>query len=180
MVVFDATTLLLFFAPDARPPFDPATGVPVARCQDRVEHLVATFERDRTKVIVPTPVLSEILVRAGEAGVEYLNVLNSSVHFKIVPFDTRAAVELAAMTREASSSGDKKGGSNDPWAKVKFDRQIVAIACTEGAKAIYSDDQGIYRFATRAGIEVIGTGQLPLPPEDPQHSLFGERPSEEE
>ena len=180
MVVFDASILLLFFAPDTRPPLDSATGDPVTRCKDRVEHLVSTFESERTRVIVPTPVLSEILVRAGEAGVAYLETLNSSVHFKIVPFDTRAAVELAAMTHEAIGSGDKKGGSASPWTKVKFDRQIIAIARTEGAETIYSDDEGIHRFATQAGIEVIGTGQLPLPPEDPQASLFGQRPGEEE
>ena len=32
------------------------------------------------------------------------------------------------MTRTAISRGDKKSGSRDTWAKVKYDRQIVAIA----------------------------------------------------
>lgn len=145
MVVFDASILLLLLNPEARPPTDPSTDAPVTRCQDRLEHLIETFEKDRIKVVIPTPVLSETLVRAGDTGPEYLNQLSGSAKFKIVSFDTRAAVELAAMTREAVDSGDKKGGSKAPWAKVKFDRQIVAIARIEGAHCIYSDDEGIKR-----------------------------------
>lgn len=64
MIVFDASILLFLLAPEARPPNDPKTGQPVTRCKERIEHLIATLERDRTKVIVPTPVLSEVLVRA--------------------------------------------------------------------------------------------------------------------
>ena len=172
MVVFDASILVLLFDPDARPPTDPETGQPVSRCKDRLEYLIATFEREQTKVIIPTPVLSEALVRAGEAGPAYLEELNRSARFKIAPFDTRAAIELAQLTREALDSGDKKDGADAPWAKVKFDRQIVAIARTEGAEIIYSDDADIGRFCKRLGIEVIGIGELPLPPQDPQGGLF--------
>jgi hypothetical protein len=70
----------------------------------------------------------KILVRAGDAGPEYLDILNKSASFRIVPFDQRAAVEVAAALREAIDAGYKKGGTQSPWAKVKFDRQIVAIA----------------------------------------------------
>ena len=172
MVVFDASILVLLFDPDARPPTDPETGQPVSRCKERLEYLIATFEREQTKVIIPTPVLSEALVRAGEAGPAYLEELGRSARFKILPFDTRAAVELAQLTREALDRGDKKEGTDAPWSKVKFDRQIVAIARTEGAEVIYSDDTDIRRFGKRLGIEVIGIAELPLPPEDPQPGLF--------
>jgi predicted nucleic acid-binding protein len=171
MVVFDASILVLLFDPDARPPADPKTGKPVARCKERLEHLINGFERAQTKVVIPTPVLSEVLIRAGEAGPAYLEELNGSARFKIVPFDTRAAVELAALTREALDAGDKRDGSAAPWAKVKFDRQIVAIALTERAEVIYSDDDDIRRYAPRLGITVLGIAELPLPPDDPQGNL---------
>ena len=57
----------------------------------------------------------------------------------------------------------KRGGSGSPWAKIRFDRQIVAIARTNGAKRIYSDDKDLAKFATKLGIEVVPTWDLPLP-----------------
>ena len=172
MVVFDASFLLLLLDPEARPPNDPETGEPVSRCKDRIEHLITTFEQNGTKVLIPTPALSEILVRAGDAGPAYLESLNGSARFRIVPFDMRAAVELAQMNRQALEAGDKKSGREAAWSKVKFDRQILAIARVEDAQTIYSDDGGLRRFGQAAGLKVIGIAELPLPPEDPQQPLF--------
>jgi hypothetical protein len=72
MVVFDATTLLYLFDPEAKAPTDPETGSPVTRVKERIEFLVSELEKRREKIIVPTPALSELLVRAGDAGPEYL------------------------------------------------------------------------------------------------------------
>ncbi|NCC41839.1 MAG: PIN domain-containing protein [Gammaproteobacteria bacterium] len=101
----------------------------------------------------------------------YLDILGKSAAFKIVDFDQRAAVEVAAAIREAIDGGDKKAGALGTWAKVKFDRQILAIAKVEGASVIYSDDDDIARFAKNSGIQVIPIRDLPLPPEKPQTSL---------
>jgi predicted nucleic acid-binding protein len=171
MVVLDATTLLYLLDPDAKAPTDPETGQPVAHVRERVEHLVSTLEKERQKVVVPTPVLSELLVRAGAAGPEYLETLNRSARFLIADFDQRAAVEVAAATREAIDAGDKRGGSASSWAKIKFDRQIIAIARVAGASTIYSDDGDIARFAKGSGIAVVRIKHLPLPPEDAQMKL---------
>ncbi len=76
------------------------------------------------------------------------------------------------MTRDAVRAGDKKDGSSSPWQKVKIDRQIIAIARVQGVQRIYSDDSGIVAFAEKVGISVVQTWTMPLPPEDPQHSLF--------
>lgn len=172
MIVFDASILLLLLEPDARPPIDPRTGLPVEHCRERLDYLITTFERQRQKVLVPTPALSEILVRAGSAGPAYLDILNGSARFRIVPFDTRAAVELAAITRDAIVAGDKRSGSTAPWAKLKFDRQIIAITRVEGAEVIYSDDEEIARLGQPLGIEVIGIADIPLPPSEAQSGLF--------
>ena len=165
MVVFDATTLLLLLSPSVPPPRDPATHTSVEHARERIDQLVKELEQNRTKIIIPTPALSEILVRAGSAGPAYLDRLNASAAFRIVSFDQRAAVELAAMTREAITAGDKRGGTQGTWAKVKYDRQIVAIAKVEGADRIYSDDEDVRRLAMPAGIAVIRIADLPLPPE---------------
>ena len=65
----------------------------VERYRDRIDHLVAHLERSRAKIIIPTPALSEILVRAGAAAPDYLAQINSQSVFRIVAFDERAAVE---------------------------------------------------------------------------------------
>jgi hypothetical protein len=119
MVVFDATTLLYLLDPEAKPPTHPETGEPVSHVKERIAPLVSELEKSREKIIVPTPALSELLVRAGEAGPQYLYILNKSAAFKIVDFDQRAAVEVAAATREALGAGDKRSGSESSWAKVR-------------------------------------------------------------
>lgn len=171
MVVFDATILLALLWPGIPPPLDPAADKPVVRFRERIDYLVQQLERQRTKIVIPTPALSEVLVRSGQAGPEYLSLIGSKAVFRIVPFDVRAAVEVATMTRNAIRGGDKRSGGTGTWAKIKYDRQIVAIAKVEGAMTIYSDDRDICNFGREAGLTVLRIADLPLPPEDPQWNL---------
>ena len=60
--------------------------------------------------------------------------------------------------------GGKKAGSDAPYQKVKFDRQIVAVAKVNGAHTIYSDDDDVRKFATKAGMKVVSTWELAIPP----------------
>ena len=171
MVVFDSTILLPMLWPGVPVPTHPVTDNPIDGFRERIDYLVSHLEKSRTKIIIPTPALSEILVRAGRAGPEYLARITSESVFRTASFDERAAVEVAAMTKAAKDSGDKRGGAVGPWSKIKYDRQIVAIAKVEGASVIYSDDPGVRKFAEDAGLTVIGTWELPLPPVDPQGAL---------
>ena len=91
--------------------------------------------------------------------------------FRIEQFETRAAIELAVMTRAALATGNKKGGSDQPWAKVKFDRQIVAIARVLQATTIYTDDENLAATAKAVGIQPIGLSELALPPDTAQGVL---------
>jgi predicted nucleic acid-binding protein len=176
MVVIDATTLLLLLRPGTAVPVGPG-GVPVDRPRERVEHLVERLTKAKTKLIIPTPALSEVLVRAGaEASQDIVEKLQKFSVFQIQPFDSRAAIEVAAMTRGALAKGNKRGGSIATWAKVKYDRQIVAIAKVAGATAIYSDDDDVAAIAKEANIKVIKIGDLPLPPQDAQIPLMLESP----
>jgi predicted nucleic acid-binding protein len=180
MVLIDATTLLLFLSPLAEPPRDPATNLPIEHAQLRVEHLVKSLEAKRTKILVPAPALSEVLVRAGTAGQQYVRRIERSSVFRTVPFDTKAAIEVATMTREAIENKDKRDGADGTWAKIKYDRQIVAIAKVHGVEAIYSDDGNIRSFATRHDIPVIGLRECQVPQESLQGKLQFEVPSETE
>ena len=117
MAVFDTTFLILLLHPDANPPSDPNTGEPVTRAEERIRHLIFQIEKEGEKVIVPTPALSEFMVKADTAGAEYLQIMEKQAVFQMASFDKRAAVELAALTREAIEEGDKKGGIEAPWQK---------------------------------------------------------------
>ena len=109
-----------------------------------------------------------MLVHAGEAGSRYLEILNTTRCFRVESFDQRAAVEIAAMTREAIPAGDLRAGTDATRAKLKFDWQIIAIARTQGQTIIYSDDEDIAKLAEALELEVIPVHALRRPPEDAQ------------
>src|SRR5258708_5335207 len=132
MVVFDNNFLLVALRPNI-----PAS---VDRAKERVDHLIQELHKQGERIIVPTPVLAEVLVHAGTVGATHLDMLQRSSKFKIVPFDTRAAVDVALDISASIKKGDKKGGASGTWAKAKFDRQIAAIGKVEGAHTIYTDD----------------------------------------
>ncbi len=163
MAVLDATALLYFLEPDAKPPIDPATGQPVVNAKGRIKLLIESLERRREAIVIPAPVLSEVLVHADDAAPNYLEILNKTPRFRIAPFDERAAVELAEMTRSALSAGDLRAGTTATRAKLKFDRQILAVARIEGEKTIYSDDQDIAKLGEPIGFNVIPIHKLPSP-----------------
>lgn len=170
ILAVDSSALALLINPAANPPVDPETGSPVDRARERVEHFIAEFAPTDT-MIIPTPVLAEVLVRAEEGGPGLLATLGGLARMKVKPFGERAAIETAHMTREAIAAGDKKVGSKDAWQKVKVDRQVVAVARVEGATRIYADDQSLISFAKRLGMDVISTWDLPYPPPQQQKLL---------
>ena len=174
MVVFDSSVLLLVLDPNAKPPNDPATGQPLDKAAERIEYLIEILTTDKEKIVIPTPVLSEVLVHAGEAMQPYLDILNGQAAFRIAPFDQKAAIEAALAMSDAIKRGGHRVDAANPdvtKTKIKFDRQIVAIAKAEGAQAVYSDDADVHSYAKHAGLDAYRTADLDLPPEDPQQSL---------
>lgn len=179
MIVFDASVLLLLLNPETPPPKDATTGRAVVRCKDRIEHFIAQLTKQREKIIIPTPALSEALIKAGEAAPQYLDIMRNSRFFQISPFGTTAAVEAAELMRQRIAKlGTLKGDAIDTRAKVKFDHQIIAISRVTRAMTIFSDDDGLRKLATSLGITVLGVASLPLPPDDPQASLDFSPPPE--
>ena len=160
-VLFDANFLVRLFDPQ----------IYETKCEDpRFTFLHDTLTKNNQKIIVPTPALSELLIGAGDNVDKYLSLIRKSNKFQITPFNERAAIEAAEAHREAIQRGDKRDGS-ETKTKLKFDRQIVAIAKVFNASTIYSEDKDIKRYGERAGIKVMTSNELPLPPEIPQREL---------
>lgn len=177
MVVMDATTLMLLFQPNSSPPNDPATGKPLEKCKERIELLLQGLSQASIKVLIPTPVLSEILVASGPDKARILGEINNAFAFQVQPFDQAAAIEVAMLT-DTDLQSQKKLTVQETKAKVKYDRQMIAIAKVSGVKTIYSDDIGLGKTAVSNGIAVVKTSDLPLPPEPPQAELSLEVPAD--
>ena len=174
MVVFDTSVLLLALDPTTKPPIDPTTGNVLDRAGERVDHLIETLANDKRTIVIPTPVISEVLVYAGAAGPRWLEYFNITSVFRIASFDQKAAIEAALFIRDSLDRGGLKIDASDSTVsrgKVKFDRQIVAIAKAEGASTIYSDDDDIFKYAKKAGLRAYRTADLDLPPDDPQQAM---------
>jgi hypothetical protein len=155
MVGFDSTFLTFLFVPNA-----PCS---VDRARDRIEFLISDLHGKGERIIIPTPALSEILIKTGHATQQILHDLTHSPKFVIAPFDIRAALEVALMAKAAQKKGDKRGGATGSWAKVKYDRQIVAITKVFGGTVIYSEDEELCKFAIASGLKSVSVRDLSLP-----------------
>jgi predicted nucleic acid-binding protein len=157
MVEFDADFLSVLFHPNPAMP-------PVDRAKERVEHLIDTLSESGERILIPTPALSELLIALGRtAAAQAIDAIHGEAAFKISPFDERAAIELSLMS-EVKPRGKKRKEQGGTWAKVKFDRQIVAIGKVNGVSKIYSMDNDIHNLAVREGLAAVGLQELPLPP----------------
>jgi len=167
MVILDSSVLLLLFFPDASPPLDENTKQPLTQCKERVEHLVRELVLAKTRIVIPTPVLSEILVASGADKSRILNEIHETHVFQMQSFDEIAAIEVAMMTGIGEIK-TKGRATIETKAKVKYDRQIIAIAKVNNIMTIYSDDKALGEKARANGITVFTTADLPLPEFPPQ------------
>jgi hypothetical protein len=171
MKSFDANVLSILLFKGSAVPRDfrtnPPAQIPYAR--ERMEYLVKELSQKGEKILIPDPSLSEFLVTAVFAGAsiqDYLTIIQKDQHFITRPFGVRAAVEVAERLATAIKAKDKREGEKtEPWQKLKYDRQIVAISLVEGATEIYTTDSGVYNQAMRWGITPVHVADLPVPPE---------------
>jgi predicted nucleic acid-binding protein len=176
MITVDNTFLSLLFYPDAKPPKHSVTGKPIDRLKERIDDLIERWKTNRDVILIPTPALSEFLYLVGNDGPLYLAEIDSDSLYAIKGFDPKAAIELAALNLKitrAKGKNRQKREDHDTKAKITFDKQIVAIAIANGSRHIYSDDEGVAKFAAYADINVVTTSDLP-PPKAKQLDLSDE------
>ena len=153
-VVFDSTFLIDLFNPrlhgDKRAALD---------------FLVTELSKARTRILIPSPCLTELLIRAGAAKDKYVQQLGSGSAFDIIPYDRRAATECALLLEKAWDNKTQKAVIRT---KFKFDWMIVACAASRNVQRIYSDDGDILHCAAQVGIQTIKQSDLKISPESRQ------------
>lgn len=162
LATFDSTFLALLTDGRAAAPEPPPGTQDTARA--RLEYLLEKLDDERTGVVVPTPVLAELLSFERVNLETALNLVKGLAGIRVEPFGERAAVECALMLR-------RTGRGAGPKTKVKFDHQIVAIAKAIGADVVYSDDKGVQALCERKSLSCFGVWDLPSRPVDPQTSI---------
>lgn len=143
----------------------------------RIAHFISEVDKLKIKIIFPMISISEFLVKADGASVAFLEELERKSSIFVADFDRGAAQELAKMEREAlAGPNGKRAGSEEPYQKIKVDRQIVAIGLAHGAKMIVSRDEGVRSQAIRLGLEAKRIQDLELPESEKQMTLIAQAP----
>lgn len=159
MIAFDTSFLTMLFLPGARHE--------IKNAYERINFLISETHATGERILVPTPVLSELLVQSGNAREKIIEEITRSSKFLLAPFDIPCAIELGLMTDAAYTSGDKKSGAQGPYIKVKFDRQIVATAKVHGARILYSDDGDVRAICEREKLKCQSVADIELPMQNP-------------
>ncbi len=139
--------------------------------EDYIPHarfLLQKLNDENAKIIIPSIVLAEFLVRCPEDKVnDIIGLFERS--FRVVPFNTIAARKAAelwrdklpALLEEIKAFPDE---CNKTRQLLKVDCQIVATALAYNANVIYSNDSGMKKIG-KGLIKVVSLDEVPFQPE---------------
>ncbi|HEY4093694.1 MAG TPA: type II toxin-antitoxin system VapC family toxin [Luteibacter sp.] len=140
-VLVDANFLIAWKSPDAP-----------AEARERAEHFIDRLCATQSHLVIPAPAIAEYLVKAELSEVISMDTIRDESWVTVGSFDYEAAIEMHLIDRAALYLGRKKDGIEDPWQRIKLDRQIVAIARTHECDLIVTGDRGVMATAMRVGI----------------------------
>lgn len=172
-IALDSTALSVLFVPGATS--RTRTGSEIQHARERLDFMHSQLSKSGGTIIIPAPSLAEVIVKlTPDETQQLLAKVKVSRWFEVASFDAVAAVELGIRTRDALALGDKRGGIDAPWAKVKFDSQILSIAIAADAEKLISDDVDVIKMGENWGFPVVSIQSLPLPPELEPPPLFAD------
>jgi predicted nucleic acid-binding protein len=142
----------------------------------RLNQFLLQLDREKARIIVPTPVLAEIFVKKPERMGAFLRNLRRSSRFSIGEFGTAAAAAAADLMRRHWPNPRARQAE---WSRhrLKFDLQILAIAQVANAACIYTNDKELADLARAERMSAMrfqdlptleaDQGSLPLPAPPP-------------
>ena len=131
----------------------------------RLNHLLETVSAAKGAIIIPTPAVSELLIRTDDGTADWLTALQRRSAVRVASFDIRAATECAMIHRLADKSGGKRSGARaeDAYQKIKVDRQIAAIAKVANSDLLVTDDGGLIAVCRFIGLPTKRVAELDTP-----------------
>lgn len=150
-IVIDTNVLVQIMQNEgAKDLLDPETGQIVVSAFERAEALVDRIDALNGVVLLPAPVVSEYLLGIDRKSYQaHLNILNGLKCIEVSAFDQLAAIECALLVTNQEM---KQLDPDSKMAKLKYDRQILAIAIASGAKEIWTHDKQLYRRSKMMGL----------------------------
>lgn len=137
----------------------------------QIDFFIQQLDKQKCTLVVPMPALAEYLVKADNAGVESINKFEREKYVLLADFNRAAAFEISLLDGAMVNANTKKDGVDQPWQRIKIDRQIVAIAKANSAQMIISQDSGVRAAALRFGMQCMSIEELPFPPGSAQTVL---------
>ena len=109
---------------------------------------------------------------------DYLAIIRRKAVFEIAGYDEPEAIEVVEHWLKFGEGKKLKPGTAETWAKLKYDRQIAAIAKTRRVECIYSTDGDLEKYADELNIKFCNLIHLPLPPTEQQKLPFDAEPEQ--
>lgn len=163
-IVIDTNVLVQIMQDEsAKDLADPKTGRVIEDGFRRAEALIERVETLKAVAIIPAPVLAEYLIGLEPKTYQlHLDIINGSASIEVIPFDQSAAIECALLVNEQEK---KMMNAEAQQAKLKFDRQILAIAISSGAKELWTHDKTLYRRCAASCIVPMSLADIDPKPE---------------
>lgn len=156
-VVFDSSFVVAAFDPVV---VSAGGAEPNEDWRPRLDQCLLRLDREKARIVVPTPVLAEVFVKRPERMGGFLRTRQRSSRFLIGEFGAAAAAVAADLMQRHWPSPKAR---SIEWSRhrLKFDLQILAIARVANATCIYTNDKELAELARAERISAVRFRDLP-------------------
>lgn len=151
-VIFD-TNFLTYFS-DASGSFAFEAEDDKDSLEERFENLLEKLSEADAEIIIPAPVLAEVLSAKHANQDKIIDLISDSDNILISPFDARQSIEFGYLFRRT------KRNSEDNRNAFKFDLLILSCAKVHAVSVIYTADAQLKRKAESMGIRAYSFQDL--------------------
>ena len=124
---------------------------------DRTINFLQWLDNEKHRIIVPSPVLGEFLMKIPSQDHDNITREIQS-KFIVPPYDAVTASMFAQIWQKNINNG--LPSENNGRERIKTDSMIVAVAVKKKKKILYSEDPGLQKFA-KGFIETRGIPVIP-------------------
>lgn len=160
MVILDTNALVLFFGKRLN-----------SEDRLRMQGLFQLLRAKKESVGIPAQVWAEFLDQAGERELNATQSIFKTTAFKLLPYDLKAVMETVEVVKAGRFARKANKGEKRPRQSVKVDWQIIAIARSNGARLLITNDADMLAEAQRSGVSSAKICDLPIPDHLRQHDL---------